>query len=149
MKKKPTPTTTNPKGTTTTNPKSTTNTNPKGTTNTNTTTKKQTKPSTTKPSTTKPSCSKPTTNPKPTANPKPTNNPKPTSTPIKQSSPETSETLRKILHEKLVQPLPSANHSNIVTNSNISSYLYLELYNHLNSKDDIKALAVCRLSNYI
>ena len=127
MKKKPNPT----------------NTNPKGNTTTNTTTKKPTKPSTTKSSTTKPSTTKPSNNPKPATKPKPP------STPTKQQSPETSETLRKILHEKLVQPLPSANHSNIVTNSNISSYLYLELYNQLNSKDDIKALAVCRLSNYI
>lgn len=67
----------------------------------------------------------------------------------KQNTIETSSTLRKILHEKLVQPLPSETHSNIVTNSNISSYLYLELYNHLNAKDDIKALAVCRLSKFI
>lgn len=50
--------------------------------------------------------------------------------------------------EKLILPPPSQAHSNIVTNQKVDSYLYLELYNNLNSKDDMKSLAICRLSTY-
>ena len=53
------------------------------------------------------------------------------------------------LTEKLILPPPSEAHSNIVTNQKVDSYLYLELYNNLNSKDDMKALAICRLSTYL
>lgn len=47
-------------------------------------------------------------------------------------------------NDKLILPPP--NHSEIVTNSTVDSYLYLELYNNLSMKDDVKSLAICRLS---
>ena len=51
--------------------------------------------------------------------------------------------------EVLVLPPPQEAHTNIVKNLNVDSYLYLELYNNLTQKDDVKALAICRLSMFI
>jgi hypothetical protein len=36
-------------------------------------------------------------------------------------------------------------HSSILTNQKVDAYLYLELMNNLDAKDDVKSLAICRL----
>ena len=36
-------------------------------------------------------------------------------------------------------------HSSILTNHKVDAYLYLELMNNLDAKDDVKSLAICRL----
>ena len=36
-------------------------------------------------------------------------------------------------------------HSSILTNHKVDAYLYLELMNNLEAKDDVKSLAICRL----
>ena len=36
-------------------------------------------------------------------------------------------------------------HSSILTNQKVDVYLYLELMNNLDAKDDVKSLAICRL----
>lgn len=63
------------------------------------------------------------------------------------SSIRSSSTPQK--REVLVLPPPQEAHTNIVKNLNVDSYLYLELYNNLTQKDDVKALAICRLSMFI
>lgn len=65
----------------------------------------------------------------------------------KNNSIRSSSTPQK--REVLVLPPPQEAHTNIVKNLNVDSYLYLELYNNLTQKDDVKALAICRLSMFI
>lgn len=65
----------------------------------------------------------------------------------KSNSIRSSSTPQK--REVLVLPPPQEAHTNIVKNLNVDSYLYLELYNNLTQKDDVKALAICRLSMFI
>ena len=56
-----------------------------------------------------------------------------------------SEINDEISENKIKFDFNTLKHTSILTNQKVDSYLYLELMNNLDKKDDIKSLAICRL----
>ena len=82
------------------------------------------------------------------SNKKPTN--KISENSISTSSTKTYNSIKKeinneISENKIKFDFNTLKHTSILTNQKVDSYLYLELMNNLDKKDDIKSLAICRL----
>ena len=56
-----------------------------------------------------------------------------------------SDINNEISKNKIKFDFNTLKHTSILTNQKVDSYLYLELMNNLDKKDDIKSLAICRL----
>ena len=82
------------------------------------------------------------------SNKKPTN--KISENSISTSSTKTYNSIKKEINNEISEnkinfDFNTLKHTSILTNQKVDSYLYLELMNNLDKKDDIKSLAICRL----
>ena len=82
------------------------------------------------------------------SNKKPTN--KISENSISTSSTKTYNSIKSEINDeisgnKIKFDFNTLKHTSILTNQKVDSYLYLELMNNLDKKDDIKSLAICRL----